>query len=75
MYVATFQQYVHMEYIYISQLIQCSRACGSYHDFLERGLRRKNQWFLVIVAKFYCATDETKNMSMQSSVSIKLASL
>ena len=73
MYVATFQQHVHMEYslyIYISQLIQCSRACVSYHDFLDRGfaLRRKllNQGFLAIVAKFYCATDETKNMSMQS---------
>ena len=24
--------------IYISQLIRYSRACGSYHDFLDRGL-------------------------------------
>ena len=37
--------------VYICQLIQYSRACGSYHDFLDRGLQltRKlmNQWFLV----------------------------
>jgi hypothetical protein len=24
--------------VYISQLIRCSRACGSYQDFLDRGL-------------------------------------
>jgi hypothetical protein len=35
--------------VYISQLIRYSRACGSYQDFLDRGLllTRKllNQWF------------------------------
>ena len=35
-YIATFQQHLHM--IYISQLIQYSRACGSCRDFLDRGL-------------------------------------
>ena len=40
---------------YISQLIRYSRACGSYHDFLHRGLllTRKvlNQGFLVVNLK------------------------
>jgi len=38
--------------VYISQLIQYSRACGSYHGFPDRGLllTRKllNQEFLVV---------------------------
>ena len=38
--------------VYISQLIQYSRACGSYHDLLNRRLllTRKllNQWFLLV---------------------------
>ena len=42
-----------MEYISISQLIQYSRACGSYQDFLDRGLllTRKllKQWFLLVI--------------------------
>ena len=38
LYVAIFQQYLHMAYIYISQLIRYSRACDSYQDFLDRGL-------------------------------------
>ena len=29
---------VHVYGVYISQLIRYSRACGSYHDFLDRGL-------------------------------------
>ena len=41
--------------VYISQLIRNSRACGSYHDFLDRGLllTRKvlNQGFLVVKLK------------------------
>jgi hypothetical protein len=36
--------------VYISQLIRYSRACGSYQDFLERGLmltrKIQNQGFL-----------------------------
>jgi hypothetical protein len=36
--------------VYISQLIRYSRACGSYHDFLDRGLliawKLLNQGFL-----------------------------
>ena len=40
---------------YISQLIRYSRACGSYHDFLDRGLllTRKllHQGFLVVKLK------------------------
>jgi hypothetical protein len=38
--VATFQQHLHIEYIYIyiSQLMRYSRTCGSYQDFLDRGL-------------------------------------
>ena len=52
-YVATFQQYLHMEYtMYISQMLRYSRACGSYQDFLDRGLllTRKllNQGFLLV---------------------------
>ena len=38
--------------VYISQLIRFSRACGSYHDFLNSGLllKRKllNQGFLMV---------------------------
>ena len=41
--------------VYISQLIRYSRACGSYHDFLDRGLllTRKllNQEFLLVKLK------------------------
>jgi hypothetical protein len=41
--------------VYISQLIRYSRACGSYQDFLDRGLllTRKllNQGFLLIKLK------------------------
>ena len=41
--------------VYISQLIQYSRACGSYHDFLDRWLllTRKllNQGFLLVKLK------------------------
>ena len=41
--------------IYISLLIRYSRACGSYQDFLDRGLllTRKllNQWFLLVKLK------------------------
>jgi hypothetical protein len=45
-----------MEYrVYISQLIRYSRACGSYRDFLDRGLllTRKllNQWFHFVKLK------------------------
>ena len=42
--------------VYISQLIQYSRACDSYQDFLDRGLllTRKllNQWFLLVKMKW-----------------------
>jgi hypothetical protein len=41
--------------VYISQLIRYSKACGSYQDFLERGLllTRKllNQGFLIVKLK------------------------
>jgi hypothetical protein len=41
--------------VYLSRLIQYSRACGTYHDFLDRGLllTRKllNQWFLLVKLK------------------------
>ena len=41
--------------VYISQLIQYSRACGSYHDFLDRWLllimKLVNQGFLVVKLK------------------------
>jgi len=41
--------------LYISQLIRYSIACGSYQDFIERGLllKRKllNQWFLLVKVK------------------------
>ena len=41
--------------VYISQLIQYSRACGSYQDFFDRALllTRKllNQWFLLVKLK------------------------
>ena len=41
--------------VYISQLIRYSRTCGSYHDFLDRGLllTRKllNQGFLLVMLK------------------------
>ena len=41
--------------VYISQLILYSRACGSYQDFLDRGLlltrRLLNQGFLLVKLK------------------------
>jgi hypothetical protein len=41
--------------VYISQMIRYTRACGSYQDFLDRGLllTRKllNQWFLLVKLK------------------------
>jgi hypothetical protein len=41
--------------VYISQLMRYPRACGSYQDFLYRGLlpTRKllNQWFLLVMLK------------------------
>jgi hypothetical protein len=41
--------------VYISQLIRYSRACGSYQDFLDRGLllirKLLNQWFLLVKLK------------------------
>ena len=56
LYVATFQQQVHMEYtLYISWFIQYSRACGSYKDFLDSRLlpTRKilNQGILLVELK------------------------
>jgi hypothetical protein len=49
LYIGTFQQHLHMEYISLSGF---SRACGSYQDFLDRGLllTRKllNQGFLLV---------------------------
>jgi len=42
--------------VYISHLIRYSRACGFYHDFLDRGLlltrKQRNQGFLVVKLKF-----------------------
>jgi hypothetical protein len=41
--------------VYISQMIRYSRACGSYQDFLDRGLlltrKLTNQWFLLVKLK------------------------
>jgi hypothetical protein len=41
--------------IYITQLIQRSRACNSYHDVLDRGCPRtrkqQNEWCLVVKLK------------------------
>jgi hypothetical protein len=56
LYVATFQQHLHMEYIFLScRLIRYSRACGSYQDFLDRGLlltkKLPNQEFLLVNLK------------------------
>jgi hypothetical protein len=42
--------------VYISQLIRYSRACGSYHDFLDRGLllirKLLNKGFLLVKLKY-----------------------
>ena len=40
--------------VYISQLIRYSRACGSYHDFRERGLllTMKLLWQGILVVKW-----------------------
>ena len=38
--------------VYISQLIRYSRACGSYQDFLDRGLLLTKK-LLVITSTFY----------------------
>ena len=49
---ATFQQHLHMEYISLSWY---SRACGSYQDFLDRGLlltmKLLNQGFILVRLK------------------------
>ena len=41
--------------VYISQLIRCSRACGSYYDFLDRRLmltgKQLNQGLLMVKLK------------------------
>ena len=51
--------------VYISQLMRSSKACGSYHEFLNRGLllikNLLNQGFLLVklkssLRKFYFAT-------------------
>jgi hypothetical protein len=46
--------------VYISQMIRYTRACGSYQDFLDRGLlltrKRSNQGFLLV--KFYGRHDD-----------------
>jgi hypothetical protein len=53
LYVATFQQHLHMEYISQSQMIRYSRACGSYQYVLDRGLllimKLLNQRFLLVM--------------------------
>ena len=53
LYVATFQQHLHMEYI--SLLIRYSRACGSYQYLHDRGLlltqKLLNQGFLLVKLK------------------------
>ena len=58
--------------VYITQLIRYSRACGSYHDFLDRGLlqTRKllNQGFLIVklmspLRKFYGRHHDLVNMT------------
>ena len=55
---------------YISHLLRYSGACGSYHDFLDRGLlltgKLLNQWFLVVklkssLRKFYCSHHDLVN--------------
>ena len=55
LYVATFHQHLHMEYI--SHLIRYSRACGFDQDFLNRGLlltrKLPNQGFLLVKLKSY----------------------
>jgi len=54
LYVAIFQQHLHNG-VYISQMIRYSRACGSYQDFLDRGLlltkKLLNQGFLLVKLK------------------------
>jgi len=41
--------------VYLSRLLRYSRACGSYHDFLDRGLlltrKLQNQGFLLVKLK------------------------
>ena len=40
--------------VYSSQMIRYSRACGSYQDFLDRGLLlARNQGFLLVKLKLY----------------------
>ena len=62
--------------VYISQLIRYSRACGSYMDFLDRGLliTRKllNQGFLLVklkssLGKFYgCHHDLVERLRLRN---------
>ena len=74
-YVSTFQQHLHMEYN--SQLIRYSRACGSYQDFLDRGLllRRKllNQWFLLVKLKSSLRTFYGRHHDMVDSYGISVS--
>ena len=67
--------------VYISQLIRYSRACGSYQDFLDRGLllTRKllNHWlsgshhcesFTVVATNWVTVTEYLSKMTTDSSV-------
>ena len=58
--------------VYISQLIRYSRACGSYQDFLDRGLllTRKllNQGFLSVKLKSSLITEFVTRMTRRVSL-------
>jgi hypothetical protein len=54
--------------VYISQLVQYSRACGSYKDFLDRGLlltrKLQNQGFLLVKLKSSLRTFYGRTMTV-----------
>ena len=60
--------------VYISQLIRYSRACGSYHDFFDRGLllTRKllNQGLLLIKSSFRKFYDRQHDLVNRYGISL-----
>ena len=51
LYLATLLKHLHMEYIYIYQLVRYSRMCGSSHDFLAVTRKLLDQRIIVTKLK------------------------
>jgi hypothetical protein len=65
--------------VYISQLIRYSRACGSYKDFLDRGLlltrKRLSQGFLLVKLKSSLRTFDGRHHDTVDSYGISVSQM